>query len=549
MRKTIIITMVLLLVTPSAFAGELVAWGGDNSFGQLDVPAGDDFIAVSGGAWHASALRYNGSLVGWGNGASNPPGGTDFVAVSSGYWCSLGLRSDGTVAPWGINSYSAPSGYDFDVISAGKHVHTLGLTCDGSIIGWGWNAHGQTNVPAGNDFVSVAAGQVHSLALTSNGSIVAWGNNTYGQGTAPVGNNFVKITAGNSHNLAIRDDGSLYAWGLNNYGQCNVPGGNDFIAIAAGAAHSLALRSDGSIVVWGRNNAGQRKVPVGNNFIFIAAGMDQSYAITAHPPKPPIANSNGPYTINFGDSLTLDASASTDMNNDITMYRWDLDDDGNFETYAGMQDIFNVNYSHLKSIGLVAGHTYNIHVLVMDSTLQYDIADSTLTIIPPPSIEVAVDIKPADCPNPLNVKSKGVLPVAILGSADFDVYDIDVASIQLAGVDPNRSYYEDVAGPVSDSNDCNCIIDGPDGFLDLTLKFNNQEIAEAIGDVNDGDVLELELTGVLFNGTPIEGADCILISGRHKSKNKADINKDGMVDATDFAIFSHNWMQSSIVEE
>jgi hypothetical protein len=540
--------MVLLLVTPSAFAGELVAWG-DNSTGQCDVPAGDDFVAVSGSAMQGSALRYNGSLVNWGWGASNPPGGTDFVAVSSGSLYSLGLRSDGTVAPWGMNSYEAPSGYDFVAISAGKHVHTLGLTSDGSIIGWGWNAHGQTDVPAGNNYVSVAAGNVHSLALTSSGSIVAWGNNTYGQGKSPAGNNFVEITAGNSHNLAIRDDGSLYAWGLNNYGQCNVPAGNDFVAIAAGAAHSLALRADGSIVAWGKKSSGQCKVPVGNNFIFIAAGSSQSYAITAHPPTPPVADANGPYTINLGDSLTLDASASTDMNNDITMYRWDLNDDGIFETYAGMQDIFNVNYSHLESIGLVAGNTYNIHVLVNDSTLQYDIADSTLTIIPPPPIEVAVDIKPANCPNPLNVKSKGVLPVAILGSVDFDVQDIDVASIRLAGIDPNRSGYEDVATPVLDSNDCNCTEEGPDGFLDLTLKFNTQRIVEAIGDVNDGDVLEPELTGVLFDGTPIEGADCILIRGRHKPINPADFNKDGVVNAADFAILSQNWMQSSIVEE
>jgi len=38
-----------------------------------------------------------------------------------------------------------------------------------------------------------------------------------------------------------------------------------------------------------------------------------------------------------------------------------------------------------------------------------------------PTIEVPVDIKPTSCPNPLNVKSRGVLPVAILGTADFDV--------------------------------------------------------------------------------------------------------------------------------
>jgi len=162
---------------------------------------------------------------------------------------------------------------------------------------------------------------------------------------------------------------------------------------------------------------------------------------------------------------------------------------------------------------------------------------------------VDVDIKPQSCPNPLNVKSKGMLPVAILGTDDLDVTTIDPTSIRLTGVEPIRSGYEDVATPVSDSNDCNCTTDGPDGFLDLTLKFKTQKIVEAIDDVNDGDVLELQLDGVLYDQTLIEGADCILIRGKHKPINIADINKDGVVNAADFAIFAQNWLQSSIVDE
>ncbi|MBN1391621.1 MAG: NHL repeat-containing protein, partial [Sedimentisphaerales bacterium] len=73
-----------------------------------------------------------------------------------------------------------------------------------------------------------------------------------------------------------------------------------------------------------------------------------------------------------------------------------------------------------------------------------------------PISRVMVDIKPGVCPNPVNVKSKGVLPAAILGTADFDVTKIDPASIRLAGVAPLRSAYKDVAAPASDINDCNC---------------------------------------------------------------------------------------------
>jgi hypothetical protein len=46
-------------------------------------------------------------------------------------------------------------------------------------------------------------------------------------------------------------------------------------------------------------------------------------------------------------------------------------------------------------------------------------------------IPVFVDIKPASWPNPFQLKSKGVLPVAICGTEDFDVTTIDPETIRL----------------------------------------------------------------------------------------------------------------------
>jgi hypothetical protein len=133
-------------------------------------------------------------------------------------------------------------------------------------------------------------------------------------------------------------------------------------------------------------------------------------------------------------------------------------------------------------------------------------------------IEVPVDIKPQSCPNPLNVKSRGVLPVAILGTADLDVRQIDVASIALEGVSPIRSGYEDVATPfepfVGKEYAFDCTTEGPDGELDLTLKFEIQELVAANGEVSDGDVLVLQLTGNLqeeYGGTPIYGEDVVVV--------------------------------------
>jgi len=137
------------------------------------------------------------------------------------------------------------------------------------------------------------------------------------------------------------------------------------------------------------------------------------------------------------------------------------------------------------------------------------------------TIDVAVDIKPESCPNPFNVKSQGVLPVAILGTEDLDVTEIDITSIRLNGVVPLRSCIEDVSSPVLEKlNECDCISEGPDGTEDLTLKFDTQEIVSAIGTVEDVEGLVLQLTGLLSDGTPIEGSDCISLRPKQKRSSK-----------------------------
>jgi hypothetical protein len=137
-------------------------------------------------------------------------------------------------------------------------------------------------------------------------------------------------------------------------------------------------------------------------------------------------------------------------------------------------------------------------------------------------LPVAVDIKPTSCPNPLNRKSKGVVPVAILGTEDFDVTTIDPLTIRLSldgdrdgGVAPLRSDLEDVAEPLIDGDECECHDSGPDGFMDLTLKFSTQDLVGLnLGLSAVGDVVPLILTGSLresAGGTAIIGQDCVLI--------------------------------------
>lgn len=167
---------------------------------------------------------------------------------------------------------------------------------------------------------------------------------------------------------------------------------------------------------------------------------------------------------------------------------------------------------------------------------------------------VFLDIKPQSCPNPLNLKSKGVLPVAILGTENFDVTDIEVLCVKLAGVSPIRSSFEDVTTPLANrQEECECNEEGPDGFVDLTLKFKTQEIVNALGEVSDGQMLPLTITGVLreeAGGTAIRGLDCVRILKKGKQDRippglkKADLNSDGVVDQIDMCLLTEYWLKS-----
>ena len=115
----------------------------------------------------------------------------------------------------------------------------------------------------------------------------------------------------------------------------------------------------------------------------------------------------------------------------------------------------------------------------------------------PTSVEtIVVDIRPGNARNPINPKSKGVLPVAILGSKDFDVTEIDVSSLLLEGtVAPLRWNLRK----------------GTDGYRDLALKFSNQAVCNALGDMQGGQTYDVKIIGMLKDGTKVAGIDSVYV--------------------------------------
>ncbi len=131
-------------------------------------------------------------------------------------------------------------------------------------------------------------------------------------------------------------------------------------------------------------------------------------------------------------------------------------------------------------------------------------------------VSLALDIRPGSCRNPLNRASNGVLPVALLGTGDTDVRDIDVSTILLAGVAPLRSRIDDVSGPGT-GGECACPTGVADGTDDLVMHFHSAEVFEALGDIVAGETVVVEVSGMLLDGRPFTARDCVVVVGRDVS--------------------------------
>lgn len=112
------------------------------------------------------------------------------------------------------------------------------------------------------------------------------------------------------------------------------------------------------------------------------------------------------------------------------------------------------------------------------------------------TIEVDVDIMPGSFPNPINLRKKGVIPIAVLGSDTFVVTAIDVTTLEFAGAAPKHDLADAVVY-VDHLGDVNS-----DGFADLVSHFPAPDT-----NISPGDI-EACITGIADASTFI-GCDSI----------------------------------------
>ena len=112
--------------------------------------------------------------------------------------------------------------------------------------------------------------------------------------------------------------------------------------------------------------------------------------------------------------------------------------------------------------------------------------------------QVSIDIKPGGLPNSINLRNRGVVPVAILTTGTFDATAVDPGTVRFGATGteaaPVHAALEDVDG---------------DGDIDLILQFNTQDTGIVCGAVS------ASLTGQTFGGQAIGGGDFIKTTGCH----------------------------------
>jgi plastocyanin len=111
--------------------------------------------------------------------------------------------------------------------------------------------------------------------------------------------------------------------------------------------------------------------------------LSVTLAITGSPSpnSPPVADAGGPYEVRAGDPVVLDATGSTDPDEQGLLFTWDLDNDGEFDDQEGGLGILHwPTILNVVCGGSCGPDPYPIAVRATDPYGATDTASSTLTI-------------------------------------------------------------------------------------------------------------------------------------------------------------------------
>ncbi len=252
----------------------------DRSTPVTTFAGGNDWKQVSCGTNHTTAIKNDGSLWIWGYNSSGQlginntvtrstpvttfAGGTNWKQVSGGSSHTAAIKTDGSLWIWGQGANA----------ELGNNATTNRSTP-------------VTTFAGGNNWKQVSCGTNYTAAIKTDGSLWTWGFGTSGQlgnndttnRSTPVttfagGTNWKQVFCGTNHTAAIKTDGTLWLWGAGSTGRLGnndttnrstpvttFTGGTNWKQVSGGASHTAAIKTDGTLWVWGRGTQGQ----LGNN--------------------------------------------------------------------------------------------------------------------------------------------------------------------------------------------------------------------------------------------------------------------------------------------
>ena len=114
---------------------------------------------------------------------------------------------------------------------------------------------------------------------------------------------------------------------------CNLAGSDDGLALL-----DKLGQLTGADVAASDNLTGSAALGGDWVFEYVHGSLESALALSAEMQQDfqavlgaPTADAGGPYTINEGESVNLDASLSNDPDGDPKTYRWDIDNDGDYD--------------------------------------------------------------------------------------------------------------------------------------------------------------------------------------------------------------------------
>ncbi|WP_282013809.1 hypothetical protein [Marinifilum flexuosum] len=183
------------------------------------------------------------------------------------------------------------------------------------------------------------------------------------------------------------------------------------------------------------------------------------------------------YKIQYWDGSTWVDAFST--NTGLNYVRWDM------RTTSGAGSVPTENVFNIVEASKVRLSMYNCDI-IHGWIYEFEVFHSI--------VEVEMDVKPGSDVNPINLKSKGVIPVAILTTDYFDATMVDCTTVKFGpaniGIVHDDGHLEDV---------------DQDGDIDLILHFKTSESGITQTDT------EVVLTGETYDGVNFMGTDLISV--------------------------------------